>query len=74
MADIRDLLNDILIKKTMSPESAAAFIECSGRQIRRWIKKESIPGILQRKAIKEGIKRIKAEVSDVASKPSGRGK
>jgi len=34
-------------------------------QIRRWIKRKAIPGLLHRKAIDEGIKRIEKEVPDV---------
>ena len=68
MTDIRELLNETLIKKGLSPEQAAGYIGCSGMQVRRWIKKENIPGILQRKAIEEGIKRIKKEVPSTVKK------
>lgn len=70
MKDIRDLLRETLVVKGLSAEQAANYLNCSGMQIRRWVKKEAVPGLLHRKAIEEGIKKIKKEVSDIHPKGS----
>ena len=69
MKDIRDLLREILVVKGISPEQAANYIGCSSMQIRRWIKYSAVPGLLHRKAIKEGIKKIQKEIPDIHPKP-----
>lgn len=51
-------LKETLIIKDLSPEKAAPFIGCSGRQIRRWIEGEVKPSPVHMKAIEIGIKKI----------------
>jgi len=53
--DLRQIMNETGI----SPDTASKFIGCSGRQIYRWLKGESIPSFLAQEAIKKGIRRIK---------------
>lgn len=59
MNNLIDDLNKAMISKALSPEQAAGFIGCTGIQIRRWLRGESKPGPIYRKAILEGIKKIK---------------
>ena len=58
---IRFLYEIMLIKK-LSPEKAAAFIGCSGNQVRRWIIKGDLPTPAYRRMIEKGIKKIKREI------------
>jgi len=55
-------LKETLIIKGLSPERAAPFIGCSGRQIRRWIEGEINPSPVHVKAIEAGIKKIEREI------------
>lgn len=56
------LLKETLIIKDLSPEQAAVYLGCSGRQIRRWIegKAETTPVYLR--AIEAGIRKINREI------------
>lgn len=56
------LLKETMIIKNLSPEQAAIYLGCSGRQIRRWIegKAETTPVYLR--AIEAGIKKIDREI------------
>lgn len=56
------LLKETLIIKNLSPEQAAIYLGCSGRQIRRWIegKAETTPVYLR--AIEAGIRKINREI------------
>lgn len=65
MSDIREELKKVLLKTGLSPESAATFIGCSGRQVRRWIKRISNPTLIYRRTIKKGIKKIKKEFMEI---------
>lgn len=51
-------LKETLIIKNLSPERAAPFIGCTGRQIRRWIEGEVTPSPVHMKAIEAGISKI----------------
>lgn len=62
MANLTELLKETMILKNLSPERAAPFIGCTGRQVRRWISGESNPGPVHRKAIEKGIKKINREI------------
>ncbi|MBA7523220.1 hypothetical protein ES705_15343 [subsurface metagenome] len=52
-------LKQTLEEKKISPETASRFIECSPKQVYLWIKGQSKPHRLYRKAIQRGLKRMK---------------
>jgi len=43
----------------ISPGVAARFIECSEREVYRWVQGINTPSMIYRKAIRHGIRRIK---------------
>jgi hypothetical protein len=59
MIEIVKELKHVIEEKKISPETAALFIGVSGREVRRWLKNESIPLPLSRKAIRSGIRRMR---------------
>ena len=59
MIDIIKELSDLIAEKKISPETAARFLDCSGRQVRRWLERQSIPNLTSRKKIRVGMRRIK---------------
>jgi len=59
MIDLVKELKGVLKEKRISPETAARFIGCTGRQVRRWLEEEAIPNYMSRQAIRRGIRRIK---------------
>jgi hypothetical protein len=59
MVDLVKELWVVLKEKEISPETAAHFIGCTGRQVRRWIDGESTPNFGSRLAIRRGLRRIK---------------
>ena len=66
MGDIRDLLKETLIAAGLSPERSARYFDgITARQIRRWIKKESDPQLLQRKIIERAIKEIDKDLEKI---------
>ncbi len=52
-------LRKVMRERGLTPHAASRFIEVSPRQVYRWLKYESRPTLLYRKAIKLGIERIK---------------
>lgn len=46
-------------ERGLSPEDASRFIGCSFIQVYRWLRRESIPTFLYRKAILRAIKKMK---------------
>jgi hypothetical protein len=62
-ADIIELLRKTMISAELSPERAAAFIGCSGRQIRRWIEGKANITPIYLSAIEAGIRKIHREFS-----------
>ena len=52
-------LREIMDEKSYSAETAAKFIDCSYKQVYLWLKYQSSPTRLYRKAIKRGIERMK---------------
>jgi len=52
-------LADLIEEKQISPETAARFLDISGRQVRRWLEGQSIPNLTSRKKIRVGMQRIK---------------
>jgi len=56
------LLKETMAIKALSPEKAAPFIGCSGKQIRTWISGEVDPSPLFIKAIEAGIRKINREI------------
>lgn len=52
------LLKETMILKNLSPEKAAFYIGCTGRQVRRWIEGEVEPSPVHMQAIEIGIKKI----------------
>jgi hypothetical protein len=59
MIDLIKKLKGVMKEKQISPETAARFIGCTGRQVRRWIESAAIPNYMSRLAIRRGIRRIK---------------
>jgi hypothetical protein len=59
MIDLIKELQGILEEKQISPETAARFIGCTGRQVRRWLEEEAVPNYMSRVAIKRGLRRIR---------------
>ena len=62
MDKLSTLLKETLIIKNLSPERGAAFIGCSGQQVRRWIEGKVKPSPIHREAIKAGISKINREI------------
>lgn len=58
MIEIVKELKEVIEEKRISPETAARFIGCSGREVRRWLEGQTIPLPLSRQAIRRGIRRI----------------
>ena len=54
-----EALHRLMEEKGLSPEKVSPYIGCSARQIRRWISGEFEPTPLYRKAIVQGIQRIR---------------
>ena len=52
-------LRQVMEEKKLSAITAARFIEATPRQVYRWLKYESRPTMIFRKAIKRGIERMK---------------
>lgn len=52
-------LESTMAEKKIKATMAAIIIHCNARQVDRWIKGQSIPGLLSREAIKRGIRRMK---------------
>jgi hypothetical protein len=62
MKELIEELRRVLLDKGISPERAASgyLVGCSGQSIRRWLKGTK-PNPIFRKAIEEGIEKIKRE-------------
>jgi len=58
MIEIVKELKQVIEEKKISPETAARFIGCSGREVRRWLEGEHVPLPLSRQAIRRGLMRI----------------
>lgn len=59
---MNDLINDLentIRERGLSPEDASKFIGCSFIQVYRWLRRESVPTFLYRKAILRAIKKMK---------------
>ena len=52
-------LREVMEERELSMLATSRFVEASPRQIGRWLKYESRPTLLYRKAIKLGIERIR---------------
>jgi hypothetical protein len=52
-------LKTIINEKKISPGIAARFIECSEREVYRWVQGVVTPSMLYRKAIRRGLRRIR---------------
>ncbi|MCK4816635.1 hypothetical protein KA005_12770 [bacterium] len=59
MIDLIKELKSVMEEKKFKGTTAAKFINCSARQVYRWIKSEHIPTAISREAIKRGIRRMK---------------
>jgi len=59
MIDLIQDLKQTIESKNISPDIASNFIECSSRQVYRWLRGESKPSFVYRKAIKRGLVKIK---------------
>jgi len=59
MIDIVRELKRVMREKKISPETAAIFIGISGREVRRWLDETFIPNLSSRRAIRQGIRRIR---------------
>jgi DNA-binding transcriptional regulator YiaG len=59
MIDIIKELAAVMEEKQISPETAARFLDCSGRQVRRWLEGHAVPNLTSRKKIRVGMRRIK---------------
>lgn len=55
-------LRRVMKQKRLSPERAAPFIGCTFREIYRWLDGEAQPMLLYRRAIAEGVRRMKEEL------------
>lgn len=62
MTKLARFLKETLILKGLSPEQAAHFLGCNGRQIRRWTDGEVDPSPVYIKLIEAGIKKINREI------------
>lgn len=62
MLKLTRLLKETMTIKALSPEKAAPFIGCSGKQIRMWISGEVDPSPLFIKAIESGIRKINRQI------------
>ena len=51
-------LRKVMAEKSYSAETASKFIDCSFKQVYLWLKYQSKPSRLYRKAISKGIKRM----------------
>ena len=59
---MKDLITDLkntINEKGLSPGDASKFIGCSSVQAYRWVRGESIPTLIYRKAIAKALKKIK---------------
>lgn len=61
MINIVKSLKKAMEDKHLSPEQAAGYLGCSGRQIRRWLEESSVPSPIYREAIRQGIEKIKRD-------------
>lgn len=59
MSNLIEELKVVMEEKNLSPEAASRFIECSYRQVYRWLKGESVPNQVYRRAIRRGINKMK---------------
>jgi hypothetical protein len=59
MPNLIEELKMLMEEKDLSPEAASHYIECSGRQIYRWLEGKSIPNQIYRRAIRRGINKMK---------------
>lgn len=59
MIDIVKELGSLMEEKRISPETAARFLDCNGRQVRRWLEGDAIPNLTSRQKIRCGMRRIK---------------
>jgi hypothetical protein len=59
MIEIIKELKQVIEEKKISPETAARFIGCSGREIRRWLEDGVVPLPVSRQAIRRGLRRIR---------------
>lgn len=59
MENLIEELKAVMEEKDLSPEAASRFIECSYRQVYRWIRGEAVPNQVYRRAIKRGINKMK---------------
>ena len=57
--DLIEELEELMKEKGFSAETMAKFIGCSGRQVDRWILRESKPTFVYQKLIRAGIKKVK---------------
>lgn len=62
MTKLARLLKETLILKGLSPEQAAPFIGCSGRQIRKWTDGDVDPSPVYITLIEAGMKKINREI------------
>ena len=59
---MNDLITDLkntMDERGLSPEDASKFIGCSFIQVYRWLRRESVPTFIYRKAISRAIKKMK---------------
>jgi len=59
MSDLITDLKNTMDERGLSPEDTSKFIGCSFIQVYRWLRRESAPTFLYRKAILRAIKKMK---------------
>ena len=59
MSDLITDLKNTMDERGLSPEDTSKFIGCSFIQVYRWLRRESVPTFLYRKAILRAIKKMK---------------
>jgi len=59
MNDLIADLEDTIRERGLSAEDASKFIGCSSVQVYRWLRRESVPTFLYRKAILRATKKMK---------------
>lgn len=59
MRNLIEELDLVIKQKDLSPEHAARYIDCSFKQVYRWLEGTSKPSLIYRKAIRRGIERMR---------------
>jgi hypothetical protein len=56
-----ELLRETMAVYGLSPEKAGTYIEVPGITVRRWLRGENEPGEIYRRAIRDGVEKMKRE-------------